>query len=414
MQYRTIVENQVAINNIFFPTSIMIKLTNRCNLRCGFCSQGESKNVDLDWNTIMKVLQEANQYGVYEIVYSGGEPLLYDRFREVIEYGKQLGLRQVLVTNGIYLDKHLDEVLDNVDQIGISIHGGEAIHDATVGYKGAYRKVADNIEKVIQTKNAPSLMLNFTITGNNVDSIEDVVSFAKSHGCKLSVARLNQIGRSAHNTEIQNTINHFFEQLATDSGIRVSNVIPVCQMPTNKKYLCHSCSAGLASVCIEADSTVKICASSTQVFGSMMENSLYEVWNNEQFSRFRSLDWMPDLCKTCRDYAKCLGGCKAEILENPYSQSKDCLMTTAIEKFYHECKVRKMEIHITNVRRINDDYLLIGAPNRIIDEEGLMLLRELLRTKNIEEYFGNMEDLHRKQALELLYGMHKDGLLSFR
>lgn len=414
MLYRTIVENQVKIYNIFFPTSIMIKLTNRCNLMCAFCSQGEAKNVDIDMHTVKKVLQEAKQYGVCEITYSGGEPLLYSGFQEVIVYGNQLGLHQTLVTNGMYLDRYLEDIMDKIDQIGISIHGDETIHDAIVGSKGAYRKVIENIEKIIQTGNAPAIILNFTITENNVDAIEDVVAFAKSHGCRLFVARLNQIGKSACNVEIQKTINKFFERLAEDSEIRVSNVIPICQMPISKKHLCHSCSAGLASVCIEADSSVKICASSTQSLGSMKKNSLYEIWNNEEFITFRSLDWMPDLCKKCRDYAKCLGGCKAEKFENSYSQSKDCLMTMAIEEFYHECITKKMVINFTGIRRINDDYLLIGKPNRIIDEEGIFLLRSLMKTKNFEEYFGNMEELYRKQALELLYGMFKDGLLSLR
>ena len=400
------------INNIFFPTSIMIKLTNRCNLMCAFCSQGEAKNVDIDMNTVKKVLEEAKHYGVCEIIYSGGEPLLYSGFREVIAYGKQLGLHQALVTNGVYLDRYLEDVVDKIDQIGISLHGDETIHDVVVGCRGAYRKVVENIEKINQTGKAPAIILNFTITENNVAAIEDVVAFAKSHGCRLSVARLNQIGKSEYNTQIKKTISTFFNQVTEDSEIRVSNVIPICQMPTRKKHLCHSCSAGLASVCIEADSTVKICASATQSLGSMKENSLYEIWNNEEFVKFRSLDWMPDLCKKCRDYAKCLGGCKAEKFENPYSQSKDCLMTMAIEDCYHDLKTKKMTLRFTDIRKINDDYLLLGKPNRIIDEDGMLLLKALLQTKNFEDYFGNMEELHRKQALELLYGMYKDGLLS--
>ena len=226
MLYQTIVENQIRIQDIFFPTSIMIKLTNRCNLLCAFCSQGDAKNVDIDIDTVRKILDEARMYGVSEIVYSGGEPLLYPQFREVISYGKQLGLVQTLVTNGIYLDKYMTDIMGKISVVGISLHGNEEIHDAAVGVSGAYRKVAQNIELLTRTEGAPQVTLNFTITENNAHSINDVIRFSKTHGCQLSVARLNQIGKSAHTEAIGDTIDKFFENLADNNEVSVSNVIP--------------------------------------------------------------------------------------------------------------------------------------------------------------------------------------------
>lgn len=413
MLYRTLIENNVQVNNIFFPTSIMIKLTNRCNLNCTFCSQGDAKNVDIDFETVKKVLEEAKRYGVCEVAYSGGEPLLYPEFKKVIDLGKSLGLYQVLVTNGVNIDKYFDDILTKVDNIGISLHGNEEIHDEVVVGKGTYQKVKANIERLNQYENGPIITLNFTISERNVNAIDDVAKFAKDHKCKLSVARLNQIGRSSENSNIQSIINQFFEQLSTETDIRVSNVIPICQMASNKKHLCHSCSAGLASVCIEADSTVKICASSTHSLGTIKVNSLFEIWNNQEFMNFRSLQWVPEVCKTCRDYAKCLGGCKAEKYKNPYTFSKDCLMAQAVEEFYEKCKKQKMVISFTNVRKIDNQFLLIGRPNRIVDEEGMLLIKTLMKTKDATSLFEKMDEDVRKKALELLYGMHKDGLLLF-
>lgn len=185
-----------------------------------------------------------------------------------------------------------------------------------------------------------------------MDAFEDVKNFAMMHGCQLSVARLNQIGKSTNNKVIGRTINTFFEHLTDDNMVKVSNVIPLCQMPISKRHLCHSCSAGLASVCVDADATVKICGSATQVIGSLKKSSLFEVWNSDEFVKFRSLDWLPSLCRNCRDFARCLGGCKVEKYENSYSDSCDSLLTMAIEEFFNECKNKNIEFHFTNVRRM--------------------------------------------------------------
>lgn len=333
MLYKPIIENQVKINNIFFPTSIMIKLTNRCNFKCSFCSQGESSNRDIDIRIVKKVLEEAKLYGVTEIIYSGGEPLLYKNFREVISYGHKLGLFQTVVTNGFFIDKYIEDIIGNISQIGISIHGDEETHDLITGFPGNYSRIVKNIEYLNCNNFSPKITLNFTITESNIHTIHEVMAFAKTNNCSLSVARLNRVGNSINNNKIKETIDKFFNSELVDYDINVSNVIPLCQINFNKRHLCHSCSAGIASVCVDADLKVKICGSSSKIMGSLEKNILYEIWNNEDFLKFRSLNWLPNLCKNCRDFVKCLGGCKAEKYESIYSDSTDCLLGSSIEDF---------------------------------------------------------------------------------
>jgi len=411
--YKSIIENDVKINNVLFPTSIMIKLTNNCNFRCKFCSQGESRNINIDISLVKKVLDEAKIYGVNEIIYSGGEPLLYPSFKDVISYGKKLGLYQTLVTNGYLLNKYIPDCMDKISQIGISLHGGELTHDSMVCFSGAYRKIAQNIEAINRLENGPQITLNFTITKGNIDAIQEVISFAKSHNCKIYLARLNQVGKSMQNNEVKNIIDSFFNNHLMSDKIKVSNVIPMCQMQDDRKFFCHSCSAGIASVCVDADATVKICGSSLRSFGSIKDSSLYDIWNNETFEDFRSLKWIPSICRFCRDFAECLGGCKVEKYDNIYSDSSDCLLNISIEKFYHDCEKKKLILLFTNVRRVDNRYILLGVPNRIVDEEGMCLLKNLLKTKNFNKVISEMDKSKRKQAIELLYGMYKDHLIMF-
>ncbi len=411
MLYKSIIENNTSIYPIFFPTSITIKLTNRCNLNCSFCSQGDARNVDLDLKTIKKLLDEIKGYSVCEVIYTGGEPLLHPHINEILMYGKRLGLHQILVTNGMNLDCFTTDIFSVIESIGISIHGDETVHDAVVGHKGAYKKVVSNIDFIHRMKNGPSITLNFTISERNTNCISSVQDLAKMYGCQMCVARLNKIGRAEKNENIKEIIDLFFCQLQEDNMIKVSNVIPTCQVRKKYRYLCHGCSAGIASVCIEADASVKICASSNQSYGSINQNSLYEIWNNKEFTEFRSLKWLPDLCKNCRDFTQCLGGCKAEISDHPLTYSKDCLVSQAIEIFFKDCKDKKMILCFDHIRRINHDYLLVGRPNRIIDEEGFLMIKTLMKTEQIESFLKGLKESKKKEVMEFLYAMFKDGLL---
>lgn len=233
MLYKSIIENNASIYPIFFPTSITIKLTNRCNLNCFFCSQGDAGNVDLDLEIIKKLLEEIKEYSVCEVIYTGGEPLLYPHINEILIYGKKLGLHQILVTNGINLDCFTTDILSLIENIGISIHGDETVHDAVVGYKGAYKKVVSNIDFIHRMKKGPFITLNFTISERNTNCIGSVQDLAKMYGCQLCVARLNKIGRAEKNENIKDIIDSFFSQLQEDNMIKVSNVIPICQVQKN-------------------------------------------------------------------------------------------------------------------------------------------------------------------------------------
>lgn len=413
MLYKSIIQNNVTVYSIFFPTSITIKLTNSCNLNCSFCSQGDAKNVCLDVDVVKQILDEAKLYGVYEIIYTGGEPLLYSHISEVLRYGKELGFHQILVTNGVNLEHCIEEIIAYVDNIGISIHGNETVHDSIVGKVGTYRKVVSNIKRIYKAETKPYITLNFTISDNNIECIEDVIQLSNSYGCHLCVARLNKIGRAEKNEDIANTVGKFLEQLVEDNLIKVSNVIPLCQMPKKYQHLCHSCSAGIASVCVEANGDVKMCASSSKSYGSVKENSLYEIWNNLEFTKFRSLKWLPDLCKTCRYFAQCLGGCKAENNRHLFTKSKDCLVTQAVELFYEQCTQKRLVINFGEVRRVGREYLLIGRPNRIVDEEGFHILKQLMKTKKFEDYIQKLDEEKKVETVEFLYAMYRDGLLTF-
>ena len=87
------------------------------------------------------------------------------------------------------------------------------------------------------------------------------------------------------------------------------------------------------------------------------------------------------------------------------------MVSQAIEVFFKDCINKKLFINFDHIRRINHDYLLIGRPNRIIDEEGVSVIKNLMKTEHIEDFFANLNEINKKETIEFLYAMFKDGLL---
>ena len=68
---------------------VKIELTNRCFRNCKHCSSSatnSSNNAkELDFEDVKKIIYEAKDMNVETIVFTGGEPLMYERLPELIK-----------------------------------------------------------------------------------------------------------------------------------------------------------------------------------------------------------------------------------------------------------------------------------------------------------------------------------------
>ncbi len=111
------------------PLMLGVELTSRCNLHCPHCV------ADADWNgeslpygTAISVIDEAHQIGIKELIFGGGEVLLYDRFFETCEYALSNGLNISFSTNGILIPENIESIkrlkrYNRMVRVGISLDG---------------------------------------------------------------------------------------------------------------------------------------------------------------------------------------------------------------------------------------------------------------------------------------------------
>lgn len=127
------------------PFSVLIQVTNRCNMRCSFCDfwpNGVPPAQELSVEDFARLSDELAQLGTFLISIEGGEPLVRPDLVEIVEVLARHHLT-VLYTNGWYLTPELAERLfaAGLTQIGVSIDYPQAArHDAKRGLVGATEK----------------------------------------------------------------------------------------------------------------------------------------------------------------------------------------------------------------------------------------------------------------------------------
>ncbi|HMK93438.1 MAG TPA: radical SAM protein, partial [Thermoleophilia bacterium] len=116
------------------PFTILISPTMRCNLTCDGCFAGEyDRDSDMDIATLQRIVDQANEMGVYLITILGGEPFFREDLLDFYERNPDVYFQ--IYTNGTLLD---DDTLDRLAAMGniapmLSIEGDREMTDARRG-----------------------------------------------------------------------------------------------------------------------------------------------------------------------------------------------------------------------------------------------------------------------------------------
>lgn len=165
---------------IYKPLVVLLYATDRCNLNCIYCRGHWSarKIPDLTTEEIIKIVDESKELGTCHFTIHGGEILLRDDVKYLIDYMKDKNLYVNLVTNGILLAQNINEIR-NIDSLCISLDGSRDVNDVTRG-KGTYEKILSAIK--LAKKENFKLNVHATLTKYNKNDIGFLVKLAREIG----------------------------------------------------------------------------------------------------------------------------------------------------------------------------------------------------------------------------------------
>lgn len=166
--------------------TMYVELTSACNLRCRYCYNKSGEKADfLDYKPIINFLNNVKPFwsgAKREVFLSGGEPLLYDRYFDVIVETKKLGYDVYLVTNGCSLTYDImQEISPYIKGVQISLDGcSPEIHDYFRG-EGSFLKTIKNIQS-FDDEMLKKIRTRISIGKKNYDNVIKYIEFCKDLG----------------------------------------------------------------------------------------------------------------------------------------------------------------------------------------------------------------------------------------
>jgi Fe-coproporphyrin III synthase len=158
-RYRTLQTSRITA----LPIAILMPHS-ACNCRCVMCDiwKGNHRLRQLTEKDVEGLMDSLHSLGTRQVLLSGGEALLNPNFFRLCEILKRATVRITLLSTGIALARHADNILQWVDDIIVSLDGDEKGHDTIRNIPGAFHKMRQGIQ-LLHDKNP-----NFRVTGRTV------------------------------------------------------------------------------------------------------------------------------------------------------------------------------------------------------------------------------------------------------
>jgi MoaA/NifB/PqqE/SkfB family radical SAM enzyme len=122
------------------PSHAQVGLTNACPQKCAYCYNRDRAGIAMDKDTILRIVRDLKNMGVFWLGWTGGEPLLNKDIVEITEKGAE-DCAVKLFTTGATLTPQLAGDLKKAGLFSVSVsldHWQADIHDRNRGYPGAY------------------------------------------------------------------------------------------------------------------------------------------------------------------------------------------------------------------------------------------------------------------------------------
>jgi MoaA/NifB/PqqE/SkfB family radical SAM enzyme len=284
----------------------------RCNCRCVMCDIWKTDHSDEIRETeLARHVADMHQLKTRWVVFSGGEPLMHSDLFRLASLLQQHGIRTTLLSTGLLLERHARRIVDNIDDVIVSLDGPPEIHDRIRRTPRAYELLAAGVAALKHHNPQFPVAARSTIQRLNHAHLVETVSVAKSLGLQSISFLAADVTSTAFNralswpSERQNEVALANEEIRTlDSQIETliqANEPFVLESPEKLRRIVHHfrahlgldvfnaprCNAPWVSAVVEADGTVRPCFFHRPI-GNARQNSLAEILNGESALRFRA------------------------------------------------------------------------------------------------------------------------------
>ncbi len=280
--------NDVGINMTPSLRYLLVEVTESCNLACKHCYQGESRPLDLDLQSISKIVEQFEEMGGLRLIISGGEPLVHPRFGDINRLMAGRGFRSILLTNATLVNEEF-VFNNNFDEVQVSLDGLEDGHDYLRG-KGSFQKSLENLQ-LLRTYDI-SISIASMIHAQNYREFADLAELVHDlDALSWSIDVPSKTGRLAHNEQLLPPLDEVKSIMPLQFGAEIHDSVG--------DFVC-----GAHLGCVKSTGAFTKCGFYENSSGGNIGQGLKKCWLNLPRMHLSELD-----CD-CRFLEECRGGCR--------------------------------------------------------------------------------------------------------
>ncbi len=321
---------------MFTPAHVVWEITLACDLKCQHCGSraGKPRPRELSTAECLDLVRQLARLGTRAVTLIGGEAYLRRDWIDIIREIAAHEMYCTMQTGGLHLtEERIRKAAEaGLQGIGVSVDGLRDVHDRVRGVKGSF----DAALKALRLISAYGLSASVTtqITSLIIPQLRQLMKlFIKVGVTNWQVQLTVAMGRAADHPELllqpydlsvlMPLLAKLFEEgvergLLLQPGNNIGYFGPyeaLWRGNGDERIYWASCNAGLNTMGIEADGTIKGCPSlpTTQYAGGNIRDlSLEQIWRQTpelSFTRSSRKDSLWGFCRTCYYAEACQAGC---------------------------------------------------------------------------------------------------------
>jgi MoaA/NifB/PqqE/SkfB family radical SAM enzyme len=302
-----------------------------CNCQCVMCDiwKGNGHTQQLSEADVRGLLVPLKKLNTQWVVMSGGEALMNPNLFRLCDILRVEGMKITILSTGLLLKRYAEQVVNQTDEVIVSLDGAEAVHNAIRRIPNAYQKLREGVRAVKAldpdfpiSARCVIQRLNFADWPNIVDAAHEIgldqISFLPAdvsteafnraelwgeeriEEVKLDAAQLPQL-KAVIELLITNYASDFAFHYIAESPDKIRRVYDYyAAFYGLTDFPLVRCNAPWVSTVVEADGTVRPCFFH-HALGNIRETPLPELLNSPSAIAFRqNLDMDADsICRKC-------------------------------------------------------------------------------------------------------------------
>ena len=311
---------------------VKVELTNKCSRNCRHCSSSATSNntnlKELEYEYVVKIIKEAKLMGVETIVFTGGEPLMYERLDELVKLTTTLGMKSTIYSfafrNNQTLKQYRNLIENGLKKIIYSLADTLSSEED----KSIYEK-EDFFDKVFEGSNA-TLGFHYAVSKDSINKLNEVIYKTievfdkKKYFDKISLLRFVPHGKGNNSMDLSKEELLFIKQLylsSNKSRIRLGSPWNILGIENSPCIIADEIMIiGFDGIAYPCDSIKYF--TELGISGNIRENTLSEMYNSEYFTNIRNLN-VSNNCSSCNQYSICKSGCIGQKIIANYIKDGD-------------------------------------------------------------------------------------------